>query len=37
MRNALVYVPKGQQSMIAAALRQAFLQPARASAARMLC
>jgi transposase-like protein len=36
MRNALVYVPKGQQSMIAAALRQAFLQPARASAARML-
>ena len=27
MRNALAYVPKGQQSMAAAALRQAFLQP----------
>jgi putative transposase len=36
MRNALAYVPKSQQSMIAAALRQAFLQPDRASAARML-
>jgi len=35
MRNALAYVPKGQQSMIAAALRQAFLQPDRASATRM--
>ena len=30
MRNALAYVPKGQQSMVAAALRQAFLQPDRA-------
>lgn len=27
MRNALAYVPKGQTSMVAAALRQAFLQP----------
>ena len=26
MRNALAYVPKGQQSMVAAALRQVFLQ-----------
>jgi transposase-like protein len=26
MRNALAYVPKGQQTMAAAALRQAFLQ-----------
>src|SRR5207302_188036 len=29
MRNALAYVPKTQQSMVAAALRQAFLQPDR--------
>ncbi len=27
MRNALAYVPKAQTSMVAAALRQAFLQP----------
>ncbi len=27
MRNALAYVPKAQNSMAAAALRQAFLQP----------
>lgn len=27
MRNALAYVPKGQNSIAAAALRQAFLQP----------
>src|SRR6187200_394828 len=27
MRNALAYVPKAQQNMAAAALRQAFLQP----------
>jgi hypothetical protein len=27
MRNALSYVPKGQQSMVSAALRQAFIQP----------
>jgi hypothetical protein len=26
MRNALAYVPKGQRTMVAAALRQAFLQ-----------
>jgi transposase-like protein len=30
MRNALAYVPKTQQSMAAAAERQAFLQPDRA-------
>ena len=28
MRNGLAYVPKGQQTMVAAAMRQAFLQPA---------
>ena len=27
MRSALAHVPKGQQTMVAAALRQAFLQP----------
>jgi len=27
MRNALVHVPKGQHTMVAAAIRQAFLQP----------
>jgi len=32
MRNALAYVPKTQQSMVAAALRQAFLQPDRVNA-----
>ena len=36
MRNALAYVPKTQQSMVAAALRQAFLQPDRAQARAML-
>jgi putative transposase len=36
MRNALAYVPKTQQSMVAAALRQAFLQPDRAQASAML-
>jgi len=36
MRNALAHVPKGQQSMVAAALRQAFLQPDRASASQAL-
>jgi transposase-like protein len=30
MRNALSYVPKDQQSMVSAALRQAFSQPDRA-------
>ena len=34
MRNALAYVPKGQQSMVAAAIRQVFLQPDRAAAHR---
>ena len=32
MRSALAHVPKGQQSMAAAALRQAFLQADQASA-----
>jgi len=32
LRNALAYVPKGQQTMVAAALRQAFLQPDQAAA-----
>ncbi len=36
MRNALSYVPKAQQSMAAAALRQAFIQPDRASASQAL-
>jgi len=36
MRNALSYVPKGQQSMVAAALRQSFIQPDRASARQTL-
>jgi transposase-like protein len=31
-RNALAHVPKGQQTMAAAALRQAFLQPDEAAA-----
>jgi len=32
MRTALAHVPRGQQTMVAAALRQAFLQPDQASA-----
>jgi putative transposase len=36
MRNALAYVSTTQQSMVAAALRQAFLQPDRAQASAML-
>ena len=36
MRNAQAYVPKGQQNMVAAALRQAFLQPDRPSASQAL-
>ena len=36
MRNALAYVPKGQQSMVSAALRQAFMQPDRAGASKTL-
>ena len=36
MRNALSYVPKAQQSMASAALRQAFIQPDRANASQTL-
>jgi len=36
MRNALSHVPKGQQSMVSAALRQALIQPDRAGASQML-
>jgi putative transposase len=36
MRNALSYVGKAQQTMVAAALRQAFIQPARAQATTTL-
>jgi putative transposase len=36
MRNALAYVPKGQQSMASAALRQAFIQPDRTNASQTL-
>jgi putative transposase len=36
MRNALSYMPKAQQSMAAAALRQAFSQPDRANASQTL-
>ena len=32
MRNALAHVPKGQHTMVAAAIRQAFLQPDHTSA-----
>ncbi len=32
MRNALAHVPKGQHTVVAAAIRQAFLQPDHASA-----
>jgi putative transposase len=35
MRSALAHVPKGQQTMVAAALRQAFLQPDQESARRL--
>ena len=34
MRNALAHVPKGQHTVVAAALRQAFLQPDAEAAAR---
>ena len=34
MRNALAHVPKGQHTMVAAAIRQAFIQPDRESAAQ---
>src|SRR5271165_3348726 len=36
MRNALSYVPKAQQSMVAAALRQTFIQADRAQASQTL-
>ncbi len=36
MRNAQAYVPKGQQNMVAAALRQAFIHPDRPSASQAL-
>ena len=36
MRNALACVPKAQQSMAAAALRQAFIQPDRTNASQTL-
>ena len=36
MRNALGYVSKAQQSMVVAALRQAFLQADRAQASQTL-
>ena len=36
MRNALSYVPKGQQSIVSAALRQAFIQSDRAGASQTL-
>src|SRR4029079_5538853 len=32
IRNALAHVPKGQHTMVAAAIRQAFLQPDAAAA-----
>ncbi len=35
MRNALTHVPRGQQTMVAAALRQAFLQADQASASQV--
>src|SRR5919107_235848 len=34
MRNLLAHVPKGQHTMVAAAIRQAFLQPDRESASQ---
>jgi putative transposase len=36
MRNALAYVTKAQQTVVAAALRQAFIQPDRAQASATL-
>ena len=36
MRNALSYVSKTHQSMVAAALRQAFIQPDRGQSSQML-
>jgi len=37
MRNALAHVPKGQHTMVAAAIRQAFLQPDAAAAQQTWC
>jgi transposase-like protein len=36
MRNAQSYAPKGQQNMVSAALRQAFIQPDRTNASQTL-
>jgi transposase-like protein len=36
MRNALSYVPKAQQNMVSAALRQVFIQPDRPNASQTL-
>ncbi len=36
MRNAQSYVGRAQQSMVSAVLRQAFVQPDRASASQTL-
>ena len=36
MRNAQAYVPKGQQNMVSAALRQAFIQPDHPNARQTL-
>src|ERR1700712_222391 len=36
MRNAQSYAPKGQQNMVSAALRQAFIQPDRANASQTI-
>jgi putative transposase len=35
MRNALAYVPKGQNTVVAAAIRQVFLQPDHAAATQV--
>jgi putative transposase len=35
MRNALAYVPKTQETVVAAAIRQAFIQPDRETAAQV--
>src|SRR6202020_2698875 len=35
MRNALVYVPKTQETVVAAAIRQAFIQPDRETAGQV--
>jgi hypothetical protein len=35
MRNALAYVPKTQETVVAAAFRQAFIQPDRETAGQV--